>query len=117
MKTLKLSENWDLMTDEGGNIVLADEDYSIAQTAANKIRLFVNDAYFNRTDGIPHFDIELGKPYRVSEAVLTNRIRQAAMSVEGVQDARVVLENDSQGRYIGGNVYITTSTGTVSVEI
>lgn len=117
MKTLRLSENWDLMTDDGGNIVTTDGDYAVAQTAANKIRLFVNDAYFNRTDGIPHFDIELGKPYRVSEAVLTNRIRQAAMGVEGVTDARVVLENNAEGRYIGGNVFITTREGTVAVEI
>lgn len=116
MISLKLNENWDIFTDASGNIALTDEAYQIAQTAANKIRLFTKDAYFNQTSGIPHFDIELGKPFSASETVITNRIRQAALSVEGVTDCRVQLELES-GRYIGGKVYVTTTAGTVSIEI
>lgn len=117
MKTLKLNENWDIFVDESGNIALADDDYGVAQTAANKIRLFTRDAYFDQTKGIPHFDIELGKQFSVAESVLTNRIRKEVLSVSGVTDAKVSLEKDNDGRIIGGNVYVTTSTGTVSIEI
>lgn len=117
MKTLKLNENWDIYVDKSGNIALADDDYGVAQTAANKIRLFTKDAYFDQTKGIPHFDIELGKNFSTSEAVLTNRIRKEALSVQGVTDAKVSLKKDQDGRVIGGEVYVTTSTGTVIVEI
>lgn len=117
MKTLRLNENWDIYVDEAGNIALADGDYGVAQTAANKVRLFTNDAYFDQTKGIPHFDIELGKNYNVSEAVLTNRIRKEVLSVDGVTDAKVQLEKESGGRVIGGNILITTNTGTVSIYI
>lgn len=117
MKTLKLNENWDLCLDESGKIATATGEYAVAQTAANKIRLFTKDAYFDQTEGIPHFDIELGKTFAVSQSVLTNRIRKAVTSVEGVQDARVELENDNAGRVIGGKIYATTNAGDVVIEI
>lgn len=117
MLSLHLNDSWDIHTDETGKIRVTDESYGVAQSAANAIRLFTKDAYFDQTKGIPHFDIELGKPFSVSEAVIINRIRQACMNIDGVTDARVNLETDGDGRYLGGNVYITTKAGTVSVEI
>lgn len=118
MKSLKLNDNWDIQTDDAGGIALTESDYGVAQTAANKIRLFKKDAYFNQTDGIPHFEIELGKPLKVAESTLINRIRKAAMSVDGVTDAQVSLSFDRANRYLGGNVYITTVTGrTISLEV
>lgn len=117
MKSLSLNDNWDIYTNDAGNIALTDGDYGVAQTAANKIRLFTNDAYFNRTSGIPHFDIELGKPFKVSETVIINRIRQAVMSVDGVTDAQVDLQFDTAQRFTGGTVYITTTDNVVAIEI
>lgn len=117
MKSLILNDKWDIYTDDAGNIALTDGDYGVAQTAANKIRLFKNDAYFNRSDGIPHFEIELGKVFKDSETVLINRIRQAVMSVEGVTDAQVELTFDEAKRYTGGVVYITTADNVVAIEV
>ena len=116
MKTLKLNENWDLCLDESGKICVSNDEYAIAQTAANKIRLFTNDAYFDRTKGIPHFNVELGKTFTASQAVLTNRIRKAVLSVDGVTDARVELQKQD-GRVIGGTVYITANGNKIAVEI
>lgn len=118
MKSLKLNDNWDIQTDDAGGIMLTDSDYGIAQTAANKVRLFKKDAYFNQNNGLPHFEIELGKPLKVSESTLINRIRKAVLSVDGVVDAQVSLSFDSSTRYLGGNVYITTVTGrTISIGV
>lgn len=102
---------------EAGNIATVTGSYATAQTAANAIRLFTNDAYFNKTKGIPHFNIELGHDYESSKAVLTNRIYKACMAVDGVVDCRVDLDEDLNGRTIGGIVYVTDSEQTVSIEI
>lgn len=117
MLSLHLNDNWDIHTDDTGRIKLTEESYGVAQSAANAVRLFTNDAYFDQTKGIPHFDIELGKPFSVAESVIINRIRKACMAIDGVTDCRVKLETDDMGRYLGGNVYITTTEGTVSIEI
>lgn len=116
MQTLRLNSGWDIYVDDAGNIATDSTEYATAQTAANAIRLFTKDAYFNQTRGIPHFDIELGKPFKASQSVLINRIRQACMAVEGVTDCRVVLE-DKGGRIEGGVVYLTIGENVVTVEI
>ena len=58
--SLALNDKWDIHTDENGNIAVVEDAHAIAQNCANAVRLFTNDAYFNRDRGIPHFDIELG---------------------------------------------------------
>lgn len=116
MQTLTLNAEWDIYTDEAGNIAISKDEYATAQSAANAIRLFTNDAYFDQNKGIPHFSIELGKPFETSEAVLINRIRNAAMEVDGVTDCRVKLETDG-GRVLGGEAYVTTGGGDVAISI
>lgn len=104
--------------DENGNIVMIKDAHAIAQNCANAVRLFTNDAYFNRDRGIPHFDIELGQKALASRSTLYNRIKQAVMNVEGVTDAEVVLEFDYKNRSYGGEVIITTSDNTtVTIEL
>ena len=116
MQTLLLNENWDIQVDGAGNIATATEAYCTAQTAANAIRLFTNDAYLNKKRGISHCDIELGKDYRISQSVLINRIYKACMAVDGVKDCRVKLNYDKDNRILGGIAYITDNTQTVSIE-
>lgn len=116
--TLYLNENWDIQLDDAGNIATTKGAYAIAQNAANRIRLFTNDAYFNATQGIPHFDIELGKRPDVSESMLVNRIKKAVMSISGTTGCEPVLEYDDDGRLVSGNVVITLDGGTtVSVQL
>ena len=62
---------------------------------------------FDADKGIPHFDIELG--HKPPYAVLRTRILQAARAVEGVADAAVTFDRD--GRTLGGEILITTTTG------
>lgn len=106
-RTLLLDANWDLTLDAGGGIATVSGAYAIAQNVANAVRLFTNDAYFDAAKGIPHFDIELG--HKPPYAVLRTRILQAARAVEGVADAAVTFDRD--GRTLGGEILITTTTG------
>lgn len=116
--TLLLNQNWDICVDENGNIAVSDGAYAIAQNCANAVRLFTNDAYFNRTRGIPHFGIDLGKKPAPARSTLVNRIRKAVMAVEGVTDAEVLLEFDAATRTYGGEIIITVVDGTsVRVEL
>lgn len=116
--TLTLNDNWDIFVDASGNIATSDDTYAIAQNAANAVRLFTGDAYFNITRGIPHFDIELGQKDAPARSTLVNRIRKSVLAGEGVSDAEVSLEYDERTRVYGGNIIITTVTGnTIRIEL
>ena len=113
--TLLLADNWDVTTDGNGNIATVQGAYGIAQNVANAVRLFTNDAYFDQTRGIPHFDIELGHVPPMS--VLRSRIRQAALEVEGVAAVEITFLS-FEGRVLTGEIQITTTTGeTASVAV
>lgn len=116
--TLLLTDKWDIQLDGNGNIATVDADYAIAQNAANAVRLFTNDAYFDRDKGIPHFSAELGKKPAPARAVLTNRIRKAVMAVDGVVDAEIDLVYNTTTRVYGGEITITTvNSQRVSIEL
>lgn len=109
--TLILNDNWDISVDESGNIATSDGTYAIAQNAANAVRLFTDDAYFDRTRGIPHFDIELGNKGSDAQSTLINRIKKAVLAVDGVADAEVSLNYDEKARTYGGEILLTTENG------
>lgn len=109
--TLMLNDNWDITVDGAGNIATANGAYAVAQNAANAVRLFTKDAYFNQTKGIPHFNIELGEKASVSQAALVNRIRKACLAVDGVVDCQPDLQYDDDGRCISGDIYLTLEGG------
>lgn len=110
--TLNLTDKWDIHVDKNGDIALSDGNYAIAQNAANAVRLFTNDAYFNQDRGIPHYDIELGHNPISSQSVLINRIREAVLNVDGVEDAQISLEFDNETRTFGGEITLATADST-----
>lgn len=116
--SLALNNNWDIFVNEDGNIATVSDDYAIAQNAANAVRLFTNDAYFNKDRGIPHFDIELGQKAITSRSTLANRIRKAVLNVDGVTDVEVSLNFINSTRTYTGEIYITTiNSTTVKIEL
>lgn len=133
MHTLTLDpETWDLTLDGGGNIAVSTGAAAIAQNVANAVRLFTNDAWFDRTRGIPHFAVELGR--LPPESVLRSRLAKAARGVEGVAAAVVALtrfepqpprriaageaEERPAGRALEGRIELTTTAGdTVHVAL
>ena len=109
-RSLMLDGQWDITLDTGGYIATTSGPYAIAQNVANAVRLFTDDAYFDRDRGIPHFDIELG--HKPPYSILRTRILQAARAVEGVADATVTFDRDE--RTLGGEILLTLTDGTTA---
>lgn len=107
MYSLLLNDDWDITLNGAGNIATAVDDYAIAQNVANAVRLFLNDAFFNLTSGIPHYTIELGMKDSPSVSILTSRIKESASQVDGVTSASVELEIE-EDRVLGGEITIIT---------
>ena len=106
--TLYLQPNsWDITLDSSGRIARSTQAYAIAQNVANAVRLFTGEAFFAMDEGIPHFDIELGKT-RPALSVLRARMREAALNVEGVLDAQITLD-DVQERKLTGEILLTVA--------
>lgn len=116
--TLLLNDKWDIHVDDAGNIATVVDDYAIAQNVANAVRLFENDAYFERTRGVPYLTEVFGEKVVVSQSVVINRWRKAAMSVTGVTACEPQPVYDNEGRIIGGRISATTINGTrVQIEV
>ena len=106
--TFYLDQNWDITLDASGRLLMSMAAYAIAQNVANAVRLFTNEAYFAMDEGIPHFDIELGRKPLYS--VLRGRIKKAALGVDGVLDAVVHLNTPvSSDRKLTGDILLTVA--------
>ena len=108
-------DTWDITLDSSGRIARSTQAYAIAQNVANAVRLFTGEAFFAMDEGIPHFDIELGKT-RPALSVLRARMREAALNVEGVLDAQITLD-DIQERKLTGEILLTVADGDKSTKI
>lgn len=87
MLSLFLNNSWDISLDSCGNIATASKGYAAAQSVANAVKLFTNDAYFNTERGIPHFETSLKRS--VSASIVRSRIKETAETVPGVKTATV----------------------------
>lgn len=108
-------DTWDITLDSSGRIARSTQAYAIAQNVANAVRLFTGEAFFAMDEGIPHFDIELGKT-RPALSVLRARMREAALNVEGVLDAQITLD-DVQDRKLTGEILLTVADGDKNSKI
>lgn len=116
MHTLFLNpSNWDLSLDSSGRIEHSAGAYAVAQNVANNVRLFVKDAFFAQDEGIPHFDIELGK--KPAPALLRARIREAALKVDGVKTAAVTLDELHPDRKLSGLIELTVTDGVKETSV
>lgn len=116
MHTLYLNpSNWDITLDSSGRLEHSAGAYAVAQNVANAVRLFTNDAFFAKDEGIPHFDIELGR--KPSPALLRARIRAAALNVEGVKAAAVTLDEIQPDRKISGIIELTVTDGVKETSV
>lgn len=115
--TLSLDSDWDLAFDDNGYLAFLSGADAICQNVCNECRLFLHDAYFRYEEGIDWFSDQLGKPLQV--AVVTDRIRKAAMSVKGVISVVNVelTEVDKLNRVLHGVITIETEYGYVTGRI
>ncbi len=113
MKTILLDRTtWDLCLDTNGNLAVASDPYSIAQDVASACRLFLGEAYYDTTQGVPYFEKILGKnpPLSVLKAALV----QVALTVPEVASA-VVYVSARSDRSVEGQIQVTTTSGTTVV--
>lgn len=106
--------SWDLVLDTTGNIAVATEPYSTAQDVASECRLFVGEAWFDTSRGIPYFDQILGGAQPIQ--ALKTSLAQAAMRVDGVTSAQAYL-NRVVGREVTGQIQFATDAGVQAVAL
>ena len=109
--TLALTPDWDLQFDSNGNLKFLTEVEAICQNVCNETRLWYRDAYFRYEEGIDWFTDQLGEP--LQESVVTERLRNAALSVPGVLSVVniEITKIDQETRTLHGKIEIETEYG------
>lgn len=81
--SLKLDvKTWDIGLDGSGNIASLQGKMRVAQDVATSVRLFKNDAYFAKSDGIPYWqDVLVSQP---QASLIRSHIRRQALKVPNV---------------------------------
>lgn len=97
--------------DGNGNLKMLEGTAATLQNVSNECRCFTDDLYFYAEHGIDWFSDQLGKP--VQKAVTAARMRDAALSVEGVEavEAVEIDDVDSRARTLTGRITIRTTEG------
>jgi len=108
MRTLLLSDAWDLEIDTFGNIAVAEDPLSLAQDAASAIRTFQGEVYYDTNQGVPYFQRVLGFSPPVS--LMKSFFNQAALTVPEVVSA-VTFISSIQNRVVAGQVQVRNAAG------
>lgn len=104
---------WDLKVDINGNIAVCEGAYSIAQQAANEIKLFAGEGWYDLTQGTPHFAQILGTNSNLG--LIRNILLDRVNGVNNVRSSDIDMYVDSS-RTLHGNIFITSKDGeTVNV--
>ncbi len=116
-RSLFLNNSWDITLDSAGDIATTNGRYCDAQNVANAIRLFTKDAFLAQTQGVPHFDLDLGRMPALSE--VRSWYRKTAMNVENIRSAVVDITGiDAETRTMKGIITATSANGqSFSIEI
>lgn len=99
---------WDLDIDADGDIAVASGRYALAQDAACAIRTFLGECWYDKTVGVPYMTEILG--HSPSLDLVKARLQAAAMTVDGVVSATVVITGNVN-RTVTGQVQITDTGG------
>lgn len=99
---------WDLKVDVNGNIAICEAPYSIAQQAANEIKLFEGEGWYDRSQGTPHFAQILG--INSNLGLIRNILLGRVNGVDNVMRCDIDMYIDSS-RALHGNIFITSNSG------
>lgn len=111
VRTLSLSEKWDLELTLTGRIAVKNNARATAQNVANECRRFLNDSYFDYDIGIPYFTTTLG--HARENVVLRSHVRSAVLRVEDVESIQNIELHafDQESRKLNGRIEFTTYSG------
>ena len=115
MKSLKLTNRWDIALTPGGNLATVDGTDRIEQDVSTYERVFQGEQWYNTAAGVPYLNRELASLPPVE--LVRERARRRALEVPGVTDASIELTALEQ-RVLTGRIMVTTSDGeSVNVTI
>lgn len=108
MDTIYLNEEWDMTLDSFGNIAVANAPYAIAQDVASECKLWLGEARYDQTKGIPYETDILGQ--LPPPAKLMTWYKEAAEGVPGVAESTVILQYGN--RTLSGQIQCALEDGT-----
>jgi hypothetical protein len=111
VRTLALTDDWDLYVDGSGNIATVDGPAAIAQDVASATRLFRGELWYDTTQGVPYFEEILGRA--PPTGLISARLVAAGLTVPHVLRIRVTLDPLTVERRLTGTMRITDDRGTV----
>ena len=116
MDTLLLDiSRWDLVLNAAGDVAVATTPYSRAQDVASAIRLFLGEAWYDTTRGVPYLEEIFGQTPTLTE--FQAFMVRAALTVPGVVSAECILSS-FENRTVNGQVIFTDDDGnTETVDI
>lgn len=104
MTSLKLTDSWDIDTDDTGSLMLVDGDNALAQDVATACRLFKGEYIYDTDYGIPYFQDVLGTGDTV---ILKHYLEEQAKTIEGVETA--IASPVLTGRKITGSILLNNT--------
>lgn len=111
MKTLALTDDWELSLTASGNLAMLTGDASAAQSVANAQRCHTNEAYYNMPRGIPYFaEVEGHMP---PERLITAHLERVALTVPDVIAAKTTITDIERRAVHGKTVSETVNGGTI----
>lgn len=104
MKSLKLSDEWDIGLDALGNIAFIEDEADIAQTVANATRVFQGEYVLDTTKGVPYTQEIFGKsPTSID---IPSYMQNEAEKINGVSYAEV-SNIEYEDRVYKGDINLT----------
>ncbi|MCX5617005.1 hypothetical protein NQF87_08495 [Bombella sp. TMW 2.2559] len=111
MKTLSLTNDWDLSLDSTGNLVVLNDRAAILQDVCSAARTWLGEVIYDTGQGIP-YDTDILRS-DVDLSFYASEIEDAAMSVPGVAAATCHLANPTKDRQLTGVILVTFSDGSM----
>lgn len=109
MDTLYLDpETWDLTLNSQGDVAVASAPYATAQDVASECKLWLGEARYDKTKGIPYETGILGQ--LPPPAKLMTWYKEAAEGVPGVAESTVILQYGN--RTLSGQIQCALEDGT-----
>lgn len=107
MKTLPLNvSTWDLELDGNGDLVLTDQNYSVAQDVASAWKVFLGEAWYDTTLGMPYLQAIFGQ--LPPSSLVVAKLRDQAFTIADVANVRIVSLRLQPDRTLTGQGVIQT---------
>lgn len=111
MLSLKITDDWDIFTDDNGDFVLIDGNEELLQAASHAVYTFKGEDPFNENNGIPYFEKILSNKVS-SKNLLEAYMRYEVRDIENIMNIYIMSEDFSQiSRNFSSTVGITTTIG------